>query len=76
MKSTKKDGKDVEGGRCMKGSSARPSISEKDGGKICKEHMETNTNEENEWDQNVEADLMEGPVERASREEVVKARGK
>ena len=33
-------------------------------------------NEENEWDQNVEADLVEGPVERASQEEVVKAMGK
>ena len=32
-------------------------------------------NEENEWDQNVEADLVEGPVERVSREEVVKAMG-
>ena len=30
-------------------------------------------NEENEWDQNVQADLVEGPVERVSREEVVKA---
>ena len=30
-------------------------------------------NEENEWDQNVKAQLVEGPVERVSREEVVKA---
>ena len=29
-------------------------------------------NEENEWDQNAQADLVEGPVERVSREEVVK----
>ena len=28
-----------------------------------------------EWDQKVEADLVEGPVERVSREEVVKAIG-
>ena len=33
-------------------------------------------NEENEWDQNVQADLVEGPPERVSREEVVKALGK
>ena len=33
-------------------------------------------NEENEWDQNVQAGLVEGPVERVSREEVVKALGK
>ena len=30
-------------------------------------------NEENECDQNVKAELVEGPVERVSREEVVKA---
>ena len=28
-------------------------------------------NEQNEWDQNMEADLVEGPVERVIREEVV-----
>ena len=38
--------------------------------------MERIMNEENEWDQNVQADLVEGPVERVSREEVVKALGK
>ncbi|XP_068741970.1 uncharacterized protein [Montipora capricornis] len=71
----KKDGKDVEGGRCMRGSDSRLSFSEKDRGKVWKEHMERIINEENEWDQNVEADLVEGPVERVSREEVVKAMG-
>ena len=38
--------------------------------------MERIMNEENEWDQNVQADLVEGPVERVSLEEVVKAMGK
>ena len=33
-------------------------------------------NEENEWDQNVQADLVEGSVERVSREEVVMVLGK
>ena len=33
-------------------------------------------NEKNEWDQNVEADLVEGPVERVTWEEVVKAMGR
>ena len=32
--------------------------------------MERIMNEENEWDQNVEADLVEEPVDRISREEV------
>ena len=72
VKSMKKDWTDVEGGRCMRGSDGRLSFSEKDKGKA---HMERIMNEENEWDQNVEADLVEGPVERVSREEVVKAMG-
>ena len=29
-------------------------------------------NDENEWDQNVKAELVEGPIERVSQEEVVK----
>ena len=73
VKSMKKDGKDVEGGRCMRGSDGRLSFSERDRGKVWKEHMEKIMNEENEWDQSVEADLVEGPVEKVSREEVVKA---
>ena len=47
--------------------------SKKDRGRVWKEHMERIMNE---WDQNVQADLVEGPVERVSREEVVKALGK
>ena len=48
VKSMKKDGKDVEGGRCMRGSDGRLSFSEKDRGKVWKEHMEIIMNEENE----------------------------
>ena len=71
----KKDGKDVEGGRCMTESKGRLSFSEKGRGKVWKGHMERIMNEENEWDQNVEVDLVEGPVERVCQEEVVKAMG-
>ena len=67
VKSMKKDGKDAEGGRCMRGSAGRLSFSEKERGKVWKEHMERIMKEENDWDQNVEADLVEGPVERVSR---------
>ena len=56
VKSMKKDGKDVEGVRCMRGSNGRLSFSEKDRGKVWKEHMERIMNEENDWDQNVEAE--------------------
>ena len=37
--------------------------------------MERIMNEEKEWDQNVEADLVEGPVGRVSRGKVVKVMG-
>ena len=76
VKSMKKDGKDVEGGSCMRGSNGRLNFSEKGRGRVWKEHKERIMNEENEWDQNVQADLVEGPVERISREEAVKAFGK
>ena len=75
VKSMKNDGKYVEGGKCMRGSDGRLTFSEKDTGKVWKEHIKRMMNEENEWDQNVEADLVEGPVERISQEEVVKAMG-
>ena len=55
----------------MRGIDGRLNISEKDRGKVWKEHMERIMNEENEWDLNVKAELVEGPVKRVSREEVV-----
>ena len=73
LKSMKKDGKDVEGGRCMRGSDERLNFSEKNRGRVWKKPMERIMNE---WDQKVQADLVEGPVERFNREEVVKALGK
>ena len=54
----------------------RLNFSEKDRGKVWKQRMERIMNAENEWDQNVQADLVEGPLERVCREEVVKAWGK
>ena len=57
----------------MRGIDGRLDFSEKDRGKVWKDHMERIMNEENEWDQNVKAKLVEGTVERVSREEVVKA---
>ena len=67
VKSMKKDGKDIERGSCITGSDSRLSFSEKDRGKFWKKHMERIMNEENEWDQNVKADLVEGPVKGVNR---------
>ena len=71
----KQEGRDVEGGRCMRGSDGRLNFSEKDRGRVWKEHMERIMNEENEWDQKTEAEVVEGPIKRVSQEEVVKAMG-
>ena len=46
---------------------------EEDRAKIWKEHMEKIMNEENEWDHMVETDLVEGPVEKVARNEIVEA---
>ena len=64
MKSIKKDGKNVEGGRCMRGVDGRLNFSKKDRGRVWEEHMERIMNGENEWDQN-SASRLGG---RASRE--------
>ena len=47
LRSLKKEGKDVEGGRCMRGSDGRLYFSEVNKGTIWKEHMESIMNEEN-----------------------------
>ena len=59
----KKDGKDVEGGICMRGSDGRLNFSEKERAKVWKEHMEKVMKEENEWHKNVKAELVEGPMD-------------
>ena len=71
-----KGGKDIEGGGCIKDKDRRLVVSEKDRGKLWKEHMEKIMNVENEWVQMAEADMVEGPVERVTDEEVIEATNK
>ena len=66
LRRMKKEGKDMEGGRCLRGGDGRLGFA-----KIWKEHMEKIMNEENEWDCMVETDLVEGPVEKVVRNEIV-----
>ena len=73
VRSIKRDAKDVEGSRCMRGKDGKLNFSEKDRGRVWKEHMEKIMNEENEWDQMVETATVSGPVECVSKEEVAKA---
>ena len=73
LRRMKKEGKDAEGGRCLRGGDGRFGFIEEDRAKIWKEHMEKIMNEENEWDRMVETDVVEGPVEKVARNEIVEA---
>ena len=60
----------------MKDKDGRLVVSEKDRGKLWKEHMEKIMNVENERDHMVEADMVEGPVEGVTDEEAMEAMNK
>ena len=66
VKGLKTGSKEVEGGRCMRGSDGKLCFSEKERGKVWKGYMVMIMNEENYWDHNAE-----GPVVCVSREEVL-----
>ena len=76
VKFMRKNGKDVNGGGCMKDKDGKLVVSEKDRGKLWKDYMEKIMNVENEWDQMAKADMVEGPVEEVTYEEVIKATNK
>ena len=73
VKGLKIDSKEVEGGRCMRGSDGKLCFIEMKIGKVWKDYMERIVNEENYWDLNVEGDAVEGSVVCISREEVLHA---
>ena len=64
----KTDSKEVDGG-----SDGKLCISEKESSKVWKDCMERIMNEDNDWDHNVEGDVVEGPVVDVGREEVLQA---
>ena len=59
VKLIKKEGKDVERGRCMRNRDGRSGFSKNDRRKMWKDFMEKIVNEENEWDQ-TELGVLEG----------------
>ena len=73
VKFMRKDEKDINGGGCMKDKDGRLVVSEKDRGKLWKDHMEKIMNVENEWDQMAKADMVEGPDEEVTYKEVMEA---
>ena len=73
VKLMRKEGRDIEGGGCMKDKDGRLVVSEKDFGKSLKESMEKIMNEENQWVQMVQANMVEGPVEGVTDKKVMEA---
>ena len=73
LRRMKKERKDVEGGRCLRGGDGRLGFIEENMAKIWMEHMEKIMNKENEWDHIVETDVVKGPVEKVARNEIVEA---
>ena len=76
VKFMRKNGKDINGGGCMKDKDGSLVVRKKDRGKLWKDHMEKIMNVENEWDQMTKADMVEGPVEEVTYEEVMEAMNK
>ena len=70
------EGKDMHGGGGKKDKDGKIVMNEKDRGKLWKEHMEKILNVENELGQMAKADMVEGPVEGVTYEEVMKAMNK
>ena len=73
VKFMKKDGKDIEGGRCMREKDRRLGFSEKDRKRIWKNHMEEIKNKENDWDHVTAASMVEGPIKNDTCKEMVVA---
>ena len=72
----RKEGRNIKSGGCMKelkDKDGKLVVSEKDRGKLWKEHMEKIMDVGNEWDQVVEADVVEGPVKVITDKEMMEA---
>ena len=70
VKFMKKDGKDIEGGTCMRGTDGRLGFGAKDRKKIWKNHMEEIMNKENDRYDVTAASMVEGPIKNVSHEEM------
>ena len=70
VKLMKRDRKDVEGEKWIKGRDGRIGFNQQDRWKIWKEHMKRIMSEENTRDHKVDAAMVEGPVEKVSHKKV------
>ena len=71
LKGLKTDSKEIDGGRCMRGSDGKLCFSDNEKGQVWKIYMERIMNEENDFDHNVEGDAVESQVVCVGREEVL-----
>ena len=62
VKFIKSEGKDIEGGRCVKRKDRRLGFSKKDKKRIWKNHMEEIMNEEKDWNQVTAVGMAKGPI--------------
>ena len=62
VKFIKSDGKDIEGGRCMKRKHRRLDFSKKDRKRIWKHHMKEIINKEKDWNHVTAVSMVEGPI--------------
>ena len=67
------DRKDVVGAGCIRDEVGKVCYSEHDRREAWRRHMEKVMNAENEWDQQVEVDLVQGPLDKVTEGEVVRA---
>ena len=73
VKLFKKDGKNVEGGRYIRGSDGRLAFNENNRKKIWKDYMENIINEENKRDHLTKTDTVKGPIEKVTLIKIVHA---
>jgi len=68
-----KDKKDVIGSGLIQNEMGKMCYGERERSEAWKRHMEKVTNEENEWDGEVETNVVQGPIERVTEGEVRRA---
>ena len=66
----KKDGKDIEGGRCIIGKDGRLGFSEMVRKIVWKNHMEEIVNKENDWSHVTAASMVKKSIKNVTREEM------
>ena len=72
LKMMKREEKDVEGGKCIRDVNGRLNVNDIDTKRIWRQHMEKIMNEENDWDQIINVDVVLGPVvQRVARVQII-----